>query len=120
MLTAVRVATPLRCHRREKLLNDVYNYWAAKRKRWGKPIMRRLQAPTLASDTNPYNTFRCAWIQLHLSCLHKPALFIELLLFQFLFASVYIYKSRDCRVMEHGRKTCQHKHLMYYLGIASE
>ncbi len=42
----------------EKLLQDVYGYWAAKRKRWGKPIMRRLQAPTLASDTNPYNTFR--------------------------------------------------------------
>lgn len=43
----------------EKLLNDVYTYWAAKRKKWGKPILRRLQAPTLASDTNPYNTFRC-------------------------------------------------------------
>lgn len=44
----------------EKLLQDVYGYWAAKRKRWGKPILRRLQAPTIASDTNPYNTFRCA------------------------------------------------------------
>jgi len=43
----------------EKLLNDVYTYWAAKRKKWGKPILRRLQAPTIASDTNPYNTFRC-------------------------------------------------------------
>lgn len=42
----------------EKLLQDVYGYWAAKRKRWGKPILRRLQAPTIASDTNPYNTFR--------------------------------------------------------------
>lgn len=46
----------------EKLLNDVYGYWAAKRKRWGKPIMRRLQAPTIASDTNPYNTFRCVLV----------------------------------------------------------
>lgn len=44
----------------DKLLNDVYGYWAGKRKRWGKPILRRLQAPTIASDTNPYNTFRCA------------------------------------------------------------
>lgn len=52
----VWVACPL-CS--EKLLNDVYGYWAAKRKRWGKPILRRLQAPTIASDTNPYNTFRC-------------------------------------------------------------
>lgn len=48
----------LQCGGREKLLNDVYGYWAAKRKRWGKPILRRLQAPTIASDTNPYNTFR--------------------------------------------------------------
>jgi hypothetical protein len=64
----------------EKLLNDVYNYWAAKRKRWGKPILRRLQAPTLASDTNPYNTFRCAatrasaalqWACSHLSCMQE-------------------------------------------------
>jgi hypothetical protein len=47
----------------EKLLNDVYGYWAAKRKRWGKPILRRLQAPTIASDTNPYNTFRCVWLR---------------------------------------------------------
>lgn len=37
----------------------VYDYWAAKRKRWQKPIMRRLQAPTPASDTNPFNVFRC-------------------------------------------------------------
>ncbi|WIA18855.1 hypothetical protein OEZ85_003533 [Tetradesmus obliquus] len=48
----------LECGGREKLCWDVYNYWAGKRKKWGKPILRRLQAPTLASDTNPYNTFR--------------------------------------------------------------
>lgn len=49
----------------EKLLNDVYGYWSAKRKRWGKPILRRLQAPTVASDTNPYNTFR--WVSVGLT-----------------------------------------------------
>ena len=50
----------------EELLNDVYGYWAAKRKRWGKPILRRLQAPTIASDTNPYNTFRYLCLRHHL------------------------------------------------------
>jgi hypothetical protein len=45
---------------RDVIANDVYEYWAAKRRRWGKPILRRLQAPTSASDTNPFNVFRCA------------------------------------------------------------
>lgn len=48
----------IECGGREKLCLDVYGYWASKRKRWGKPILRRLQAPTLPNDTNPYNTFR--------------------------------------------------------------
>ncbi|GBF97060.1 hypothetical protein Rsub_09533 [Raphidocelis subcapitata] len=43
---------------RDVIANDVYEYWAAKRRRWGKPILRRLQAPTSASDTNPFNVFR--------------------------------------------------------------
>lgn len=46
------------CGGREKICQDVYNYWAGKRKKWGKPIMRRLRAPTPCSDTNPFNTFR--------------------------------------------------------------
>ncbi|KXZ44245.1 hypothetical protein GPECTOR_70g475 [Gonium pectorale] len=43
---------------RDAILLAVYEYWRAKRERWGKPIMRRLQAPTNPSDTNPYNVFR--------------------------------------------------------------
>jgi len=43
---------------RDMILEAVYEYWARKRKAWGKPIMRRLQAPTPASDTNPFNVFR--------------------------------------------------------------
>ena len=43
---------------REELLLDVYDYWVAKRKKWGKPILRRLQAPTSASDSNPFLVFR--------------------------------------------------------------
>ncbi len=45
---------------REAMLHAVYDYWAGKRKRTGKPMMRRLQAPTPANDTNPYNVFRWA------------------------------------------------------------
>ena len=29
----------LECGGREKLCWDVYNYWAGKRKKWGKPIL---------------------------------------------------------------------------------
>ena len=43
---------------RDAMLHTVYDYWASKRKRTGKPMMRRLQAPTPANDTNPYNVFR--------------------------------------------------------------
>mmetsp|Transcript_18428 Transcript_18428/g.51673 ORF Transcript_18428/g.51673 Transcript_18428/m.51673 type:complete len:636 (-) Transcript_18428:160-2067(-) len=43
---------------RSTILEAVYDYWAAKRKKWGKPLLRRLQAPTNPSDTNPYNVFR--------------------------------------------------------------
>jgi enhancer of polycomb-like protein len=43
---------------REELLLDVYDYWVVKRKKWGKPILRRLQAPTSASDSNPFLVFR--------------------------------------------------------------
>ncbi|KAG2498114.1 hypothetical protein HYH03_003872 [Edaphochlamys debaryana] len=43
---------------RDPILAAVYDYWKGKRERMGKPIMRRLQAPTNPSDTNPYNVFR--------------------------------------------------------------
>jgi len=45
---------------RDVIANDVYEYWAAKRRKWQKPMLRRLQAPTSASDTNPFNVFR--WV----------------------------------------------------------
>ncbi|WOK98153.1 enhancer of polycomb-like protein 1 isoform X1 [Canna indica] len=40
------------------VLQSVYNYWKAKRERWQKPILRRLQPPPPVNDTNPYNVFR--------------------------------------------------------------
>ena len=35
----------------------VYNYWLAKRKKFGRPILRRLVPPPSISDNNPYNVF---------------------------------------------------------------
>uniref|UniRef100_A0A0C9S9Y1 Enhancer of polycomb-like protein n=1 Tax=Wollemia nobilis TaxID=56998 RepID=A0A0C9S9Y1_9CONI len=43
---------------RYAVLQAVYNYWKAKRDRWQKPILRRLQPPPPVNDTNPYNVFR--------------------------------------------------------------
>ncbi|GLC38898.1 hypothetical protein PLESTB_000459500 [Pleodorina starrii] len=43
---------------RDPILHAVYDYWRGKRERLNKPVMRRLQAPTNPSDTNPYNVFR--------------------------------------------------------------
>lgn len=43
---------------RDAILDAVYAYWLAKRQRWGKPILRRLQAPTNPQDGNPFNVFR--------------------------------------------------------------
>ncbi|XP_078443303.1 uncharacterized protein LOC144712837 isoform X2 [Wolffia australiana] len=40
------------------VFQSVYNYWKKKRERWQKPILRRLQPPPPASDSNPYNVFR--------------------------------------------------------------
>jgi hypothetical protein len=42
---------------------QVYEYWVGKRKRWGKPMMKRLQAPTSAHDTDPHHTFRWAGLR---------------------------------------------------------
>lgn len=58
LLRAVPLQVLLEVGVRDVIANDVYEYWAAKRRRWGKPILRRLQAPTSASDTNPFNVFR--------------------------------------------------------------
>eukprot|EP01018_Ginkgo_biloba_P025100 Gb_40059 [translate_table: standard] len=43
---------------RYAVLQAVFNYWKAKRDRWQKPILRRLQPPPPVNDTNPYNVFR--------------------------------------------------------------
>ncbi|KAK3132415.1 hypothetical protein QOZ80_6AG0521120 [Eleusine coracana subsp. coracana] len=43
---------------RYAVFQAVYNYWKAKRERWQKPILRRLQPPPPVNDTNPYNVFR--------------------------------------------------------------
>lgn len=53
---ALAAAHPLRPIVRDAL----YGYWRAKRERTGKPLIRRLQAPTSASDQNPYGVFRRA------------------------------------------------------------
>lgn len=39
-------------------IKAVYDYWRAKRSHWKKPILRRLQPQTKASDTNYLHTFR--------------------------------------------------------------
>ena len=54
--SALDAAAVLRPPVREAVLA----YWRDKRIRRGKPLLRRLQAPTSASDTNPFNVFRCA------------------------------------------------------------
>jgi hypothetical protein len=36
----------------------VYAFWVEKRKRWGKPVLRRLQPPPAVTDPNPFNVFR--------------------------------------------------------------
>ncbi|KAL4429854.1 hypothetical protein ABPG77_010971 [Micractinium sp. CCAP 211/92] len=46
------------CSARDAIRADVYNYWLQRRKVLGRPLMRRLQAPTPINDQNPYNVFR--------------------------------------------------------------
>mmetsp|Transcript_10912 Transcript_10912/g.40061 ORF Transcript_10912/g.40061 Transcript_10912/m.40061 type:complete len:541 (-) Transcript_10912:3027-4649(-) len=43
---------------RHAVLSSVYDFWIDKRKRWQKPLLRRLQPPTSVNDQNPYNVFR--------------------------------------------------------------
>ena len=50
---AMNMVQPLRPIMRDA----VYHYWAEKRKRAGKPFIRRLWAPTSASDQNPFSVF---------------------------------------------------------------
>lgn len=40
------------------VFQSIYNYWKEKRQRRQKPVLRRLQPPPPATDTNPYNVFR--------------------------------------------------------------
>ncbi|PRW60332.1 enhancer of polycomb 1 isoform A [Chlorella sorokiniana] len=46
------------CSARDTIRADVYEYWRARRARLGRPLMRRLMAPTPVNDQNPYNVFR--------------------------------------------------------------
>ncbi len=43
---------------RQPVKDAVHQYWLDKRKQLGKPLLRRLQAPTNSSDTNPHSCFR--------------------------------------------------------------
>ncbi|KAK9867296.1 hypothetical protein WJX84_005761 [Apatococcus fuscideae] len=43
---------------RPPVRDAVFQYWKTKRVGQGKPLLRRLQAPTIPSDTNPFNVFR--------------------------------------------------------------
>eukprot|EP00873_Tetraselmis_striata_P028408 jgi/Tetstr1/448672/TSEL_035912.t1 len=43
---------------RQPVIDDVYRYWYNKRQQRQKPLLRRLQAPTAVTDTNPFNVFR--------------------------------------------------------------
>lgn len=51
----ITAAHPVRTIVRDAL----YEYWRIKRERIGKPLVRRLQAPTSSSDQNPFAVFRC-------------------------------------------------------------
>ena len=43
---------------RPAILEAVYEYWCDKRRRTGKPCLRRLQPPPAPNDANPFNVFR--------------------------------------------------------------
>ena len=55
---------------RQPVKDAVYRYWLDKRKQLGKPLLRRLQAPTNSSDTNPHSCFRCSPLSVIHSCCH--------------------------------------------------
>lgn len=43
---------------RPGIIARVYDHWRRKRSRRGRPLLRRLAAPTPAADTNPFHVFR--------------------------------------------------------------
>jgi len=43
---------------RPGILGRIYDHWRRKRSRRGRPLLRRLAAPTPAADTNPFHVFR--------------------------------------------------------------
>lgn len=53
-MDTLRKAVPYR----QPVLDEVYRYWYNKRQARQKPLLRRLQAPTAVTDTNPFNVFR--------------------------------------------------------------
>ena len=53
-LAAIQATHPIR----EVTALAVYNYWRVRRLATKKPLLRRLQAPTSASDSNPMLVFR--------------------------------------------------------------
>lgn len=75
------MTSPTRAHThnftaaRDTIRVDVFNYWLQRRKALGRPLMRRLQAPTPINDQNPYNVFRRArWPRPPSPCCHAPRL----------------------------------------------
>jgi enhancer of polycomb-like protein len=46
------------CPARDTLRAAVYDYWLDKRRRLGRPLLRRLQAPTPLNNNDPYRVFR--------------------------------------------------------------
>lgn len=64
---------------RQPVKDAVYRYWLDKRKQLGKPLLRRLQAPTNSSDTNPHSCFRCSpLVGVQLCCLTPPCLVLTM------------------------------------------
>lgn len=57
---------------RQPVKDAVYRYWLDKRKQLGKPLLRRLQAPTNSSDTNPHSCFRFSLLIGRQSCCLTP------------------------------------------------
>ena len=53
-LQCIQAAHPVR----DIIAAAVYSYWRGKRTASKKPLLRRLQAPTSASDSNPMLVFR--------------------------------------------------------------
>ena len=84
----LKVALPKLCHISKKAqeIKATYNYWKAKRRRWKKPLLRRLRPQTNADDEHPLHTFRPYHLHVeHWHVHHYCALVFICLLFLFLF-----------------------------------